>query len=427
LEYDYFCRYKDSQGIELRPRDLIGVIQRYGGHSLPYTNGSTPGWQRYAYGDTCSLYGPCLDDGDSTRLKSSITNINGDTVKVAGCVLELCTADTLWQKKYVEGTDSILAGSLSSNGQYTDKGGKPILCYRGREHGHPDGGGYYYIQGRKAMIDSIDAHHADHDSIPTANEAGYDTKIGWYDYYANWGGFHGGYNTPRFNRILLEPGVKDVPIFPAVMHEDQATIMGLTRRVYSDTTWYGPNHWVFGLAYLFVNGHMLGFRVEDDSVTDLHDRADSTQVDDYEYVRSLIRKRRDIKRYLVYGEWMRPPTLVSCDSAEIGFFDKDPIPLPAVLTSAFVTVDSVGDRTDSLALIFTNYSDSMTHGSTTADCRASIQFSDYGLSAGDYQICELVNDTLRVDCDTLTLGSTFTKNLSLASDSTAILEFVPLP
>jgi hypothetical protein len=424
--YDYFCRYAQGTGDTIRPADLVRVIKAAHGLVGAYTSLRVARWQAWEV-DSCRWVDGCLDDSLGTRTKSVVYDINGDALDAPNCTYELCMQPVLWQKKYVLGVGATLSSSLGANAIYTDHGGQPILCYPvdsiGTHDGHPGGGGDYYLQGMREMVHAIDSLYADPRRVTKVNEQGYDIKVGWYDYYANWGGYMGGRSAYVFPRLI--PGAEDVPILPSVLHDSQASIMGLIRHPYSDrVTGYGKNHWVYGIAYVWINGSMPGFREDPADTVDWS----PAQWDDYRYVRDLIRKRRVFRDYLVYGEWMRPPVLEDCDETEVVFWAEPSFSirdtLPAILAGAYVKVDSLGADLDSLALFFTNYSDTTVDGDTAATCSLSVDLSDYGFSPDSFQVCERVSEDSTRDCKTVR-GGILDTTLTLASDSTAVFEIVP--
>ena len=416
--YYEYPRNSCTTNYPISPYEVVESIQNHGGFTAPYTNMRDPHWNIYhttgvavpvpglsrakgiippLNGVECMWGDECFDDLNGTRETSWVENINGDSL-VNGCKGDMCSAAPLWQRKYVKGISQTIS-SLGVNSLYTDTRGVAELCYNGDLHGHPNGGGYYFIQGRNTVLDTIRTVASD--TFPTANEGPIDVKIGWYDFYVSDGGFMRRRDVNKPNRILDR--AVDVPLMPCITHDYQATIMGLGRLPYAE---YGENHFAYALSYAFVNGHMLSFR-QDTSSTD---HWSETQWTDYSYVRSMIEKRKDAAEYLVLGEWMRPPELLDCDVTEVDMFDSVYV-LPAIVSSAFVDDGNLG-------LVFANFSQQ------SAGCTVSFLLSEYGLPPGTYTTCMIGDDGERIHCHDRSLSEQVTIDLILTEKSVMVYEFV---
>ncbi len=413
---DYMC-----WGFSHTPRDLVNFIKSRGGFAAPYTNLRNPPWNIFdATLPVCDWDNlSCHYDTNNTLIRSVVLNINHDPLEdnpdPPECKWELCSASPWWQQKYISGIDSTIS-LLGANALYTDTRGLAELCYSNVRHDHPNGGGCYSIQGRKEIVESIKSKYGN--SFPTVNEGPMDIKIGWYDFY---GGDAGFMLDKKKDLTRIIDSAEDVPILPLLFHEYQPTIMGLVLLPYAD---YGVNHFAYGLAYDFVNGHML--MIQQDPIHTTHANPDSEwtedQWDDYYYVKNLIAKRSDAKDYLVYGELMRPPAAV-CAGVETFVEIKhagnwiDTLDVSPVLMSAYLKVDSLGMEKDSLGLVFTNFSE---NGSI---CNVMVVLDEYGLPEGDYQLCEIGPGGTRVNCNSIfNLSDTLNLDVTLEGDSTVIFE-----
>lgn len=371
------------------------VINDYDGVVLPYTNLFDPPWS--TFDDIDCKVGKTCSDGDSIWVQT----IAGDSISSEYCHPRLCSAAREWQDHYIAGIGETMGDSLRANGIYSDTRGQAVLCYAGTAHDHPNGGGAYFIQGRKEIAEALDSLCAAGDRIPIANEGPMDIKIGWYDFYLSDCGYLAGKSDSLLIRLI--DGAEDIPILPAIMHDYQATISGLV--------WFSPNdydtlHFAFGEAYVFVNGHLPGFN----QATTLIDSMQPSDQDDYRYLRDLITFRKNVKEYLVYGEWMRSPELNDVDSVEVHIFDNV-FTVPSVLSSAFLNDTDLG-------LVFTNftpYADTI---------KVDIDVDNYGISSAGYDIYEIAMDGSRTLMIENISKDPLSKELVMRGKSTRIFEIV---
>ncbi len=129
---------------------------------------------------------------------------------------------------------------------------------------------------------------------------------------------------------------------------------------------------------------------------------------------------------MVYGELMRAPVLFDVDSTEVEFWDNSAVEIPDILTAAYMKVDSLGAGRDSLAFIFTNYSDTTIHDCTSDTFSVSIDLAGYFEPPPDsFQACVLISDGSTTACARVD-GCIINKSIILASDSTAVFEITPI-
>jgi len=431
--FDYACVWESTTTDTVYPPDYVDAVKNMHGTMAAYLNLSSSPWAVYDY-SYCDFDSVCAPDSVDTRVNTAIVNINQDTLTTGNpevdCRVEYCTRDTAWAIKYMKATEFTLQDTLGANAIYGDTRGGPILCYGGASHGHPNGGGYYYLDGRRLYFEATDSAFADGDSLITANEGPMDVKIGWRDYFISEAKYESRKGLTGFQEVLFTSGkILAVPIVESVLHDNQAMTFGLTRHTYSDATnsgYYRDQHFEYGIASEFIDGSMIAFR------QDTLLMADTTWSDDqdsaYVYLRDMMKIRRDFAPYLISGEWRRPPGLACSDSTIVNFFGNTPS-LPSLLSSAFIRVDSLGAAEDSLSLFFTNYSDS------SASCITSFDLDDYGFSPGDttldFMISEYIYDDGDIDTtsiDTLALSNSVTDTLAtLGRGGTAIIEYILLP
>jgi hypothetical protein len=326
------------------------------------------------------------------------------------CKWYLCAASSSWQDFYVSGIGTVISVSegLGANGIYGDTRGQAALCYNGAAHGHPDGGGSYYLQGRRTIIEQIDSLYADTTGYPTANEGPFDVKIGWYDYYLSDGGYMMRDKLHDEQMLMVDSAV-DIPLLPCVFHDYQATITGIIHKSYSEFEAQSePLRFPCGMAYAFSNGHMIAFRQDPDYIGTEW----STQHKDVmDYIVTLARWRRGVREYLVYGEWMRPPALSNVRSVTVHMFGAS-YSMPDVFAGAYVYADST------LGTVFTNYT------SAPDTIHVTINVGDYGISPTGYDVYEIDSDGNRTLLFQNMANDPFSKNLIVGGMGTRFLEIV---
>ncbi|MFQ6093589.1 MAG: DUF6259 domain-containing protein, partial [bacterium] len=301
-------------------------------------------------------------------------------------------ASEIWSTLYQEKVNEILQ-VLGATDIYLDNYPIARLCYQ-EEHGHPLGGGTYWIDGYKNMFTDIRASNSD---AAMTNESRCELLLPWLDF---------------FPAIYWETGQGDGPFVPfpakpiplvAASYHGYVGFGGSASHSWDE---YNPTQFAFQQAYAFVNGNRLTLRAEPQHVSEFS----PAKLAGWKYVRQLAQFLSVTMDYVYYGDWERPPAISGFPVVTVQFPETYPelyrrLSTPAVLAGAFTSEDG------KLGLPFTNFTDDPASGSFP------LQLSDYGLSPGFYRVYEVDSLGAMTLIDSITGGS-YQRDLNLEAKST---------
>ena len=288
--------------------------------------------------------------------KSAIRNEDGRMNDYGQAEVQLtwmCAYSQGWQDKIVDvckelagyGVDGIYLDCLSALAPQ---------CFD-KTHGHPLGGGNYYAEGTRKMMEKVRAEvHKTHPDLAFFGE--------WYNEVAI-GVVDGGFNA------IVSPFTRNpdgIPMFASVYHD---YIMYYANSVHPEE----PNEHMVRIIYAhsFIHGAQLGW-VPSCGWENLRKAAP--------FAASLARIRNGpAKKFLAFGEMVKPPVILNelpsvTTPAWYSGVSKEAIKFPAVMHSAWKASDGT------LGLIFINIS------GNPQKVRYALNLSDYGITARSIQM-----------------------------------------
>ena len=259
----------------------------------------------------------------------------------------MCAYSEGWQDKIVEVCKE-LAG-YGVDGIYLDCFSALAPQCFDKTHGHPLGGGSYYAEGSRKMMEKVRAEvHKTYPNLAFVGEGYNEVAIGVVD--GGWG-------------AITSPCTRNpdgIPLFASVYHDYIMYYANMFRPVSSDVR-------LVQVAYVhsFINGAQLGWLGGG-----------------WENIRKaspfatyLARIRTTIaKKYLVLGEMVKPPVILNqlpsvTTPAWYSHISKEAIKFPAVMHSAWKASDGT------LGLVFVNIS------GNPQKVSYKLNLSDYGIPA----------------------------------------------
>ncbi len=212
------------------------------------------------------------EQGEVCAESYSSKESDGSRVKLAA----MCPATKLWQDR-VKAVVLRLFEEFGVKGVYIDQiaAARPLLCFD-KSHGHPLGGGHWWVGGYWTMLDAI-RQAMPKDRILTT-ECNAEPYIRWFDGYLTW---HWQYD-------------RQVPAFPAVYG---GAIQMFGRNFAGGETKDLALRMKVGQQLVF--GEQIGWFGSDI----LRDKENAA------FVRQVVRLRHAVVRYFYAGEMARPPKL----------------------------------------------------------------------------------------------------------------------
>lgn len=356
-------------------------LKQAGVHVMPYINGRL--WDTRDRGaedfEFTRLALPATtrdEDGKPYTETYSSKEMDGSPVRLA----VMCPTTPLWQER-VRSTVLRLFNEAGVDGVYIDQiaAAPPKLCFDTR-HGHPAGGGHWWVDGYDRMVASIRAARPSDRMLTT--ECNAEPFLDQFDGYLTW---HWQYDG-------------QVPAFPAV---------------------YGGAVQLFGRAYRggptkdlalrmkagqqLVFGEQLGW-LGSEVVHEAENAA---------FLRQLARLRWQFRQYFAAGEMARPPQLegtIPTVHADWQWSGEWPVTTDALLAGAWQL-----PRRERILFLFVNVSDAPVTASVVIDSRrypvagtrpSITSWSEAGKGAG------------------FTAGSTFRRPISVPARSALAWELV---
>ena len=365
--------FLDDGSVSPKVTQFLAALKDSGMRSVPYT--STRDWDATMWPDP--------------RADSAVArNINGEPYYCTTFEAYIMDpASPTWRNLYSIRANDILQ-VLGATDIYLDNHPVPMLCYQG-EHGHPLGGGSYWIEGYKDIFNEI--RTANPDAIMT-NESRSEILLPWLDFFPAYYWEEGTLTHP-----FVPMGAHPIPLSACVYHG----YVGFTGSTRHPWHMYGENQFAFQQAYSFINGNKLALYAERQYVSEFT----QDKLKDWRYVRELVKYLRVATDWLYYGDWESPPTLSNFGTTEVKFPNYPSIyqtlVISPVLAGAFKSEDG------SLGLPFTNFT------ADTASGKFFIDLNNYEMPPGFYRVYEL--DTLgnftKVDSFT---GNSYSRDLTLS-------------
>jgi hypothetical protein len=259
-------------------RQGVAELQDAGVYVMPYINGRL--WDTRDRGvedfqfSSVALPAATKDEQGEPYLESySSKEADGSIVKLAA----MCPATELWRNKVTEIVLRLM-NEYGVKGVYIDQvaAAVPVLCFDA-SHGHPLGGGHWWVDAYQAMLDAIRRQMPENYMLTT--ECNAEPYLHCFDGYLTW---HWQYDG-------------QVPAFPAV-YGGAVQMFG---RAYRG----GPTK---DLALRMKAGEQLVFGEQIGWIHPgvVHERENA------DFFRQIVRLRWELRRYFYAGEMARPPRLI---------------------------------------------------------------------------------------------------------------------
>jgi hypothetical protein len=332
-------------------------LQKAGIFVMPYINGRLwdthdKGTEDYQFTSVALPAATKDEKGEPYIEMYGSKEADGSPVKFA----VMCPSTELWQNR-IRDICLRLINEYKVNSVYIDQVSamSPKLCLD-KTHGHPLGGGHWWVEGYWKMLQSI--RDAMPDDCMLTTECNAEPYIRWFDGYLSWTWQHDG----------------QVPAFPAVY---AGAIQNFGRAYRGGAT--GDLALRMKAGQQLVFGEQIGWI--DPGVIDQKENA--------EFMRQIVQLRWHLRRYFYAGEMLRPPKLIGNIpdvKADWQWAGEWWVATPAVLTGAWKL-----PQDDKLVLIFVNVSDETVH--------AKIDFNptEYGIVGKEVKITTKGTEEISVD------------------------------
>ena len=332
-------------------------LQKAGIFVMPYINGRLwdthdKGTEDYQFTSVALPAATKDEKGEPYIEMYGSKEADGSPVKFA----VMCPSTELWQNR-IRDICLRLINEYKVNSVYIDQVSamSPKLCLD-KTHGHPLGGGHWWVEGYWKMLQSI--RDAMPDDCMLTSECNAEPYIRWFDGYLSWTWQHDG----------------QVPAFPAVY---AGAIQNFGRAYRGGAT--GDLALRMKVGQQLVFGEQIGWI--DPGVIDQKENA--------EFMRQIVQLRWHLRRYFYAGEMLRPPKLIGNIpdvKADWQWAGEWWVTTSAVLTGAWKL-----PQDDKLVLIFVNVSDETVH--------AKIDFNptEYGIVGKEVKITTKGTEEISVD------------------------------
>jgi len=378
FDNDYPHYFPVTEGFAEGVREL----QQAGIYVMPYINGRL--WDMHDGGvedyqfTSVALPAATKDEaGQPYEERDGSKEADGSPVRFA----VMCPATELWQER-VRAICLRLFDEYRVDGVYIDQisAMSPKLCFDAT-HGHPLGGGYWWVEGYWAMLQSIRERMPE--GAMLTSECNSEPFARWFDGYLTWTWQHDG----------------QVPAFMAV---------------------YGSAIQMFGRAYRggetqglalrmkagqqLVFGEQLGW-IDPDVINEPESAA---------FLRQMVRLRWRLRRYFYAGEMCRPPRLegdIPTVRADWQWKDAWWVTTDAVLTGAWRL-----PAENRLVLTFVNVSDAPVSAAVHFDGR------QHGLDAEEVHVTVIDQEDTR---ETFVAPNAFDRELTLPPRTAVAWEVCP--
>ncbi len=285
-------------------KNAVEKVQQAGVAVMPYINGrlwdpATDSWQEQKAETACAI-----DENGEKYVE-----IYGSKVPLS----PMCPSTEIWKNTVTKLVDRLL-NEYGVKAVYIDQisAAAAKRCYA-TNHGHPIGGGTYWIQGYRDLIERCRRVQPAGTALTTEENAD-----PWNDQLQAWLLV----NTPQALGEI-------VPIYPAV-YSGRTISFGFQYIHGNDL----PAKYPFRLkmARAFVFGSQLGWVGSQ--------VLDASNAQEAEYLKGLCKARHGSRDALQYGELLPPIAIEGCGTVSWTEEGKEQIQ-PAVLASAWLTPDSI--------------------------------------------------------------------------------------
>ncbi len=301
------CAYDDGFPEYLPPREgkasFIRAMDRahkQGIHAIVYMNAlqwgtSTQSWER----ENAAYYAVKDING---QLRSHVYNIF-----TGNALANMCVSTKFWRDKYASLADEAI-NSYFVDGIYMDQACLNRMCYD-RNHGHPAGGGNYWVSTFGELTRQIRSGTPAGDTIVLAGEGGGESWIPFLDAFLT-------LQVSR-ERYAGTGSWKTIPFFQAVYHQYAVTYGNYSSLLVPpyDELWpkeFAPKDPLkllnedFNKQFLMEQARSFVWGMQP-AIANYQTFLASERKEEIEYLTRLAKVRYKGLKYLLYGKFMRTP------------------------------------------------------------------------------------------------------------------------
>lgn len=231
-------------------------------------------------------------------------------------ITPMCMSQEFWHDTYSELCDTVV-NDYGCTGVYMDQACLHYWCYD-PDHGHPVGGGNYWVKGYQKLVERVREKTAGNNPILTGEGSGED-----------WMGHLDGFLTLQASQERMSglPSSIVIPLFNAVYHEYAicfGNFGGLTYPPYDEfwpKEYRAPNTETLLPAKYNTQLRMEQARTfvwgTQPMIANYHAFARKARPTEMRFIAELVAKRKQHKDYFQYGRMMRAPRLADEHTEEI--------------------------------------------------------------------------------------------------------------
>ena len=280
----------------------MDLAQQKGVHSIVYMNSfqwgdSTESWET----ENASVYAVKDINGN---LRSHAYNIF-----TGNSLTNMCMATQFWKDKYTSLSESAV-NIYGTNGVYMDQACMSRMCYD-KSHGHKIGGGNYWFKNFAMLTNQIRSKISDDTQPILAGEHCNESWMPYLDLFL----------TLQVSRERYS-GVGQwevIPFFQAVYHEYAITYGNYSSLVTPpyDELWpkeFEPENQeqpldaMFNKQFLMEQARSYVWGLQP-TISNYHSFLDNQRKEEIDYLMAIARVRYKGLKYLLYGEFLRPPNI----------------------------------------------------------------------------------------------------------------------
>jgi len=304
------CSYDEGFPEYLPPREgcasfkkAVKDAEHDGVHCLVYMNS-------YQWGNSTKSW---TEEGAE---KFSARQINGNTYSHAFNIFTgrqltpMCMATSFWRDKYAQLADSAIC-QYGVGGIYMDQACSSMKCYN-NEHGHPIGGGNYWVTGFKDLTMAIrTGADAGKRKATLAGEGSGEDWIPYLDLFLT-------LETSR-ERYLGVGDTETIPLYQAVYHDYAITYGSYSSLVYPPYYDLWPEKFrpsnrekplpdEFNMQFRMEQARAFVWGMQP-TLANYHATLDVEKKDEIEFLHQLVQLRQKSLKYLLYGVYERKPSI----------------------------------------------------------------------------------------------------------------------